>query len=263
MRVLFRRLQRRIAVFRAHRQSRRLLRRITAPDALLRCVLASNRHGLYCVPITAMDRPAGRLVAAGDVYEPDTIDVITRHCGTGDVIHAGTYFGDLVPALSKGLATGATLWAFEPNRESFRCASITIALNGLTNVSLTHAGLGAICGMASIRMQDQTGRDLGGCSRIVPDDSQLPGCERVTVTTVDATVGAERAVSVLQLDVEGHEREALEGALKTIARCRPLLILELQPGTRLLESTWFADHILALGYHQTRTVHGNVVLECR
>lgn len=262
MGVWLRRLRRRLAVLRARRQSRRLLRRIMAPDSLLRCMLASNRHGLYCVPITALDRPAGRLVAAGDVYEPDTIDVITRRCGTGDVIHAGTYFGDLVPALSKGLASGATLWAFEPNHESFRCAAITIALNGLTNVSLTHAGLGATCGMASVKMQDQTGRDLGGCSRIVPDDSQLPGCERVAVTTVDATVGSDRTVTVLQLDVEGHEREALEGAQKTIARCRPLLILELQPGTRLLESAWFADHILALGYRQTISVHGNVVLEC-
>lgn len=262
MRALLRRFKRHRAVARARRHARSLLRPITARHSLLPCVLASNRHGLYCLPVTALDRPAGRLLAAGDVYEPDTINLIAQHCGAGDVVHAGTYFGDLVPALSKSLATGATLWAFEPNPESFRCAAITIALNGLSNVALTHAGLGATCGTASVKMQDQTGRDLGGCSRIMPDDSQLPGCERVTVTTVDATVGSERTVSVLQLDVEGYEREALEGAQKTITRCRPLLILELQPGARLLESTWFADHILALGYRHTLSVHGNVVLEC-
>jgi hypothetical protein len=35
---------------------------------------------------------------------------------------------------------------------------------------------------------------------------------------------------VIHLDVEGYERAALEGARKTIARCRPLLVLETLPG---------------------------------
>ena len=52
-----------------------------------------------------------------------------------------------------------------------------------------------------------------------------------------------RNVSIIQLDVEGFEQPALKGAMTTIARCRPILILE-----TLADHTWFTERILCLGY---------------
>jgi hypothetical protein len=66
-------------------------------------------------------------------------------------------------------------------------------------------------------------------------------------------------VSILQLDVEGHEKEALAGALKTIRRCLPIIILETLPESILLRSAWFAENVLGLGYRPFGTVHGNVI----
>jgi len=86
--------------------------------------------------------------------------------------------------------------------------------------------------------------------------------EAVQIATIDDSIGTDRNVSIIQLDVEGHEQEALSGALKTIQRCLPILILEVLPNSTLLESGWFADNILCLGYRKVTNVNGNVVFVC-
>ena len=53
------------------------------------------------------------------VWEPDTLDLARGVDPAGDVVHAGTFFGDFIPALARSRAPGALVWAFEPNRESY------------------------------------------------------------------------------------------------------------------------------------------------
>ena len=179
-------------------------------------------------------------------------------CGRGDIIHAGTYFGDFLPALSDALAPGALVWAFEPNRENYRCARITLELNEAANVRLTHAGLGAQRSCLLVEITDSSGIALGGLSRIVQTQGATR-CEPVDVLTIDEAVPAGRDVGILQLDVEGLEKEALQGGLNTIRRCLPLLILESRPGSNLPQDAWFADSVLSLGYQQVGRLHGNLV----
>ena len=241
------------------RRARWLARRQPAPAFRI----ASNELGMYCVPTSSRRRPASRAVLLGAVYEPETIDAIVSSAGAGDVVHAGTYFGDFLPALSKGCAAGAKVWAFEPNAESFRCAQITVLLNDLTNVELRNAGLGAVSTSTKIQIADSQGKSLGGGSKIVADGADATGTETVQIRTIDESVPADRNVTVLQLDVEGYEQQALAGALQTIARCRPTIILEELPGSTLLASDWFRDNIRSLGYAESRRIHHNVVFACR
>ena len=65
----------------------------------------------------------------------------------------------------------------------------------------------------------------------------------VDIVTVDEVVPPERMVSIIQFDVEGFEKEALTGALMTIHRCKPTIVLEQLP-----EEGWFSKNILSLGY---------------
>lgn len=232
------------------------------PADVLRCEVAYNRYGAYCVPASLTDRPAVKRILAGRVYEPDTLAFIRSHCGDGDIVHAGTFFGDFLPALAAGCSDRARVWAFEPNPESFRCASITIALNNLRNVKLANAGLGAEESQQRVQIADESGRSLGGGSRIIPAADASGGTEAVDIVTVDGAVPADRTVSVIQLDVEGYEQQALIGARRTIERCRPIIILEVPPSSTLIESDWFRDNVLALGYRKTGEVHYNQVFQC-
>ncbi|WP_423816407.1 FkbM family methyltransferase [Salinibacter ruber] len=62
-------------------------------------------------------------------------------------------------------------------------------------------------------------------------------------------------ISILQLDVESTERQALEGGLKTIRRWKPILILE-----NLRANDWMRVHIFSLEYERAGRVHSNKIL---
>jgi len=225
----------------------------------LKCGVAYNRYGAYCVPASSVHRPAAATIMNGHVYEPDTIEFLRANCGAGDIVHAGTYFGDFLPAISA--ACQGKVWAFEPNHENFRCARVTLLLNDLANVSLTRAALGARSENRRLLTVDPDGLPRGGASTLLSDEAPSSGqVEVVPVVCIDDAVPPDRPVSIIQLDVEGHEAEALAGALRTIERCRPVIVVEVLAGSGLLASPWFHENILALGYRMTGTIHGNAVL---
>lgn len=224
----------------------------------LRCSVAHNPHGVYCVPESSRHRPAAQAILAGKVWEPNTLAFIRAHCRDGDIVHAGTYFGDFLPPLAS--ACQGVVWAFEPGGENFRCAQITLRLNDLRNVQLMRAGLGATPDELPLVVADPDGLACGGSSTFV-GKRDMPGSrtELVPVVTIDTAVPAERHVSVIQLDVEGFEQQALTGALATIARCRPALVVEILPDSPLRTSDWIPHNIFSRGYRLAGTVDGNAV----
>ncbi|MCA9570942.1 MAG: FkbM family methyltransferase, partial [Myxococcales bacterium] len=97
-----------------------------------------------------------------------------------------------------------------------------------------------------------------GASRVV--DRASSSTVDIHVVRVDDVVPRDRHVSILQLDVEGHEYPALLGAMETIARCRPLIILE--DNAKIIEGDWFRETILeGLGYRVSGHVHWNNICE--
>jgi len=218
------------------------------------CTLCENEFGRYAIPLSSRHRPAAQMVLRGDVWERETIDYIRAHADR-DVVHAGTYFGDFLPALAEAMNPGRTIYAFEPNSENFACAKWTTLLNALSNVQLGHAALGD----ASTKRQMQTaqrGLALGGMSRITDMPKEPTGdYEDVITVRLDDVVPKSSDIGVLQLDVEGFEEPALKGALDTIARCRPILILETVP------EAFIGSCIAPLGYRHAGSVCGNTIFQ--
>lgn len=214
-------------------------------------LIGQNKHGRYCVPSASAHRPAAKAILAGEVHEPDTIAlIIERARGRGDVVHAGTYFGDILPALCNA---GLCVWAFEPNPSNWRHTIATMDLNDLIDVRLSRIALGEAdypAQMVTVETRDGTSYDLGGGSFVAPSGSH--DCK---VQPLDRLVPGDRHIRVIHLDVEGYEENALTGALQTIERCHPALILETVP------EPWVREHLLPLGYHRTGTVHNLTVFE--
>lgn len=228
-----------------------------ASSSILQCCIAYNEYGGYCVPITSYYRTAPQRILAGEVYEAKTIDFISHHCGEGDIIHGGTYFGDFLPALSKACAPKAKVWAFEPNPENYRCALITTYINSLQNVELINAALGNKEEYHSLLTSDASGIALGGKSRLQLNKGNSTASGRteiVKVVTIDDTIPPDRDVSMIHLDVENYEQQALAGALETIRRCRPIIIVESLP-----EAKWLSDNILSIGYQLEGTIREEAI----
>jgi len=223
-------------------------------------IFAANKYGEYCVPSAATHRPAAQCVINGEVWENDTIEFMVANCRDRDVITAGTFFGDALPALSA--ASTGTVWGFEPNPESYRCAAITVLLNDLKNVKLMNVALGEKPESKRLVVRGFDGRSLGGLSQIADVVNSYgprgPDTVPVNVVAIDDVVPVTAKVGILHLDIEGFEEFALSGAFKTIERKRPALILETAPTA----ATNAGKLLHSLGYRVTRALSSNSLLQC-
>jgi FkbM family methyltransferase len=217
------------------------------------CTLCENEFGRYAIPRSSKHRPAAQAVLKGGVWERETIEFM-RARADRDIVHAGTYFGDFLPALSSAVAPGRTVYAFEPNSENYTCAEWTVLLNGLGNVQLRNAALGETNSKMQLQIGEH-GSAWGGLSRIVDAPADGPDYEAVTTVRLDELLPPHADVGILQLDVEGFEQPALTGALDTIIRCRPILILESVP------SAFVTAHLAPLGYRRAGEVCANTIFQ--
>jgi FkbM family methyltransferase len=221
-------------------------------------VQGENRYGRYCIPAESRHRPAAQAILAGDVWEPETTAFIAQQSRYGDVVTGGAYFGDMLPAAANG---GTTVYAAEPNPVNFAAAKLTLEANGIENVKLVHAGFGVKPGLAVIEVADRFGTPHGGGSWIT---SQLRigrrGAERVScsLVAIDDLVPTDHQVALVHLDVEGFESQALRGALQTIERCLPDLLLERRPRYGRA-----AGRLASLGYRVVAEMDGNTLLSTK
>jgi FkbM family methyltransferase len=219
---------------------------------VLNAAIAYNQFGGYCVPRSSFHRYGTQRILSGEVFEEETIKYIGKRYSGGDIVHAGAFFGDFLPALSGICADGSKVKAYEPNPESFRCAQITCAINNLENVDLTEAALGGGEHQLLLAIRDQRGRSLAGRSQFEASGIDKGTEVEVDVIGLDDNLDLDRRVSVLHLDLEGYERKALEGAMNTIAKHRPLLIVESVPDNQFMEA-----NILSFGYQTLTELDGN------
>jgi FkbM family methyltransferase len=103
--------------------------------------------------------------------------------------------------------------AFEPMLEHCQCLLTNVTSPKLT---LHHVALGDYRG--HVRMQQQPGHS-GGTFVSQQDEGEL-----VIMRPLDSYALTE--VDLIKIDVEGYERPIIEGALSTILRERPVIIVE-------------------------------------
>ncbi len=200
---------------------------------------------VHHVPKNSQHRPASQCILNGRYYEPMTHQWVKQRLDQkpGSMIHAGTYFGDMIPSFSQSVGD-YTLYAFEPVLENYVFAKLTVEANKLDNVFLQNSALSDKFEVLKIKTQDGN-VPRGGGSIITPT-----GNETITAITIDS-LGIQD-LSLIQLDVEEHEFQCLTGALGTIIRCRPMIMVEdFQRKTTPL--------LVSLGYQNT---HGNHDVQC-
>jgi len=123
-----------------------------------------------------------------------------------------------------------SVYAFEPVPETCQRAEATIAINGLTNISLFQLALGD--SESKISFNFPYGHSGGASALPLHADSVLSkqNCDTINVrcTTLDSFVEERKIphVDLMKIDVEGYEANVLRGAQKIIARDGPSFLYE-------------------------------------
>lgn len=157
---------------------------------------------------------------AGHLWEPHNRELLKRYVRFGSVmLDLGAHIGTHAILASRLVGPQGRVYAFEPQKKIYRELVWNLRLNGLTNVIPLRFAVGASNGV--VRMDVPPATNEGGTA-------VGSGGDPVELRTLDSF--GFRDVSVLKLDVEGFEDQVLEGARATLAREKPVLLLEIQGG---------------------------------
>lgn len=180
----------------------------------------------YALPSGFRSNHAVRAYLNGVPSEIEVIKAMADYLRTeqGNIIHGGAYFGDMIPRISK-LIPESFLYAFEPDHQSYELARQTIIKNDLKNVLLYEFALGDRLGATYFESEYHSGEGIGGRSRVARGDiASAATTERVSIMSIDSLRFS--SLSIIQLDIEGQELKALNGAIESIREFKPLIITE-------------------------------------
>ncbi|MBN1425999.1 FkbM family methyltransferase [Candidatus Fermentibacteria bacterium] len=177
------------------------------------------RHGLMV--FNPNDAYVGRSLDLYGEFTEAEIELLGRIAEDGAVVvDVGACIGTHTIPLARAVGPTGTVYAFEPQRLLFQTLCANLALNSITNVFAHQAALGDQPGVLFAQSVDpRCHTNFAGLSL----RSSSPG-EPMSVITLDG-LELER-LHLVKIDVEGMEHTVIEGAVKMIARCRPVLYVE-------------------------------------
>jgi FkbM family methyltransferase len=171
-----------------------------------------------------------RALRGGKVGEAKTTAAFCALIKPGSIVvdvGANVGFYTLTAAQEAG-ATGRVI-AFEPNEHAANRLRENIALNGLINVDVVSAALGAQEGKLTFHLAP----DSEGSSLYAVESQDGPTTE-VIVATLDRYLGSAGVtrVDLLKIDAEGAELDVLRGGVSLLTgEGAPVIIIEANPVT--------------------------------
>ena len=164
----------------------------------------------------------GQSMAVYGEYSEQEVDVFAQLIQPGDVVlEIGTNIGVHAVPLAKLCAPGQ-FYGFEPQRELCKIANTNLLLNGCNNGHVLDYGIGSRNHIAQISEPDyNVAGNFGGIS--IPD-SDGHG-RNIEIRSMDSLKWIDK-LDFIKMDVEGMEIDVLTGALKTIAKHRPIIYTE-------------------------------------
>jgi FkbM family methyltransferase len=159
----------------------------------------------------------------------------------GIMVQAGGNCGQYIRQFSQRFDT---VYTFEPDPLNFLC----LTLNCGNNVIKTQACLGNDKNFVNINRKSDAGAihvdGPGNVPTVRIDDMDLPGCD------------------LIQLDIEGYEYFALQGAVNTIEQYHPVIMVEwYEPWAQRygVDKTTFNKFFSDRGYQEIMHEHSDTV----
>lgn len=184
-------------------------------------VVTTRIHGRdLCFATTRERDPIQRKHRKGKFYEAHELNQIKAHFPFGGTfVDIGANVGNHSLYVAAFLNPGVII-PFEPNPEAYKLLLANVAMNGVADrFDLSNLGLGVSSGRDGGFGVSGAERNLGG-GKLTAGTGDI-----ATVSGDEALAG--RTVDMIKIDVEGMEMAVLEGLRETLARCRPVLLIEI------------------------------------
>ena len=174
------------------------------------------------------DPVVGRELIASREYEPHVTEPLRARLRPGGVVvDIGANVGYYTLLAARHVGRTGRVIAFEPNPESLK----VLLLNTL--------GVGDAVRVYPFAVSDHQGflslmriGSIASSKRVAEAELRYPSDVTITYAIrLDDALRDEERIDVVKVDVDGHDYRAMRGARRTLARARPVVFAEFNPGT--------------------------------
>lgn len=160
-------------------------------------------------------------------YEPANTNWITDtfdYDSGGLFVDVGANFGWYTCLFGKISGKSGQLVAFEPDLENLVLLKENLKSNEIENVNIIEAAVGEKIGKTVLRFAPDSNPGMHSLVQLPHTTLDPSGREVSIVTLDDALRPFAGKISLLKIDVEGFEIDALLGATETLSRCEKILV---------------------------------------
>ncbi len=197
------------------------------------------RHGMMLYNIN--DSFIGRSLDLYGEFSEGEINLFEQVVKPGQVIlEVGANIGAHTVWMAQAVGRKGMVLAFEPQRIVYQTLCANLALNSIVNVNAFRAAVGKVAGTIVVPWLDPLHtNNFGGLELGRHGEGEM-----TPVMTIDGLNLS--ACHFIKIDVEGMEREVLEGAVQAIAAFSPIIYVE---NDRKEKSESLVRFIDGLGYN--------------
>ena len=153
-------------------------------------------------------------------YEPDMASAIEKYCRPGwNVLDIGANIGAHTFRLAKKAGPEGKVFAFEPTDFAFGKLIRTISLNDINNIFPFKIAL------SDVNLKNQ---QINFRASWLTKGGRADGVSLVDFERLDdwAMKNNLAEINFIKMDVDGNEYSILQGGLRLLEKCKPILIME-------------------------------------
>ena len=185
-------------------------------------------HGSTTVDLTLGNDNSLCLYVCGS-FEPNEFAFLDRVLRPGMVfVDVGANDGYYTLFAARRVGPSGRVVAAEPSSRERAHLQRNLGRNGLDNVSVVPAAIGAAAGLADLHLAHGVHAGHNTLGSFAHDDVVRASLERVPIEPLDAVIarlGLAR-VDFVKIDVEGAEASVIAGAATVLSSMRPLMLIE-------------------------------------
>jgi FkbM family methyltransferase len=154
-------------------------------------------------------------------WEPENKSLIMKYVKNGSIVlDIGAHIGTHTVTMSQCVGETGKVFAFEPSMKTYRELIYNLAANSCFNTYAIHAAIGKDKNIIDVVVSHPNNE---GGSYVI---NSRGGTDRALQLPLDAF--NFNNVSFIKIDVENMEADVLDGAVSTINRNKPVILIEIQ-----------------------------------
>lgn len=158
-------------------------------------------------------------------FEPHCLAFLGRLLSPGDtMLDVGANVGQFTVEGARAVGAHGRVVAIEAAPRHVAAIGSSISANNLSNVTVFDVAAGAVDGTARLTLPRNSNLGMFTLGNVVGDDFFDVDVRRIDDLLAKAGVSS---LGLIKIDIEGSETNALRGAVQTLARFRPAILIEL------------------------------------